>query len=149
VSESIYRQEIKQLAEAAVGHFAFSAEERNSPHLVTLDIPLCGDRVTMRLLCEGGKVSSVAHEVRGCLLCRAAASAIGQSAPGCNEALLQEVKDSLTSLRGENAGNPFPQGWEALEAFRPVASHRSRHRCVVLPFEVLLRAYRNSGALQK
>lgn len=141
MSESIYRQEIKQLAEAAIGHHAFSVEERNSPRCITLDNPLCGDRVTMQVCRSGERVESIVHEVRGCLLCRAAASAIGQSATGCNEATLQEAKDALAAMLAGKAGNPFPEGWEALETFRPVAPHRSRHRCVVLPFEALLRAY--------
>ena len=47
-----------------------------------VDNPLCGDRVTLDLNLADGRVREVGHKVRGCLLCQAAAAAIGERAPG-------------------------------------------------------------------
>ncbi len=112
----------------------------------TLDNPLCGDRVILDIRIEeaslagsssgssrGRRVVEVGHEVRGCLLCEAAAVVVAEQAP------LHEI-DSLLGLHRliESAlreGTPFP--WSALDIFSPVAAAKSRHRCVTLPFEAL------------
>ncbi|MEZ5861777.1 MAG: iron-sulfur cluster assembly scaffold protein, partial [Geminicoccaceae bacterium] len=46
----------------------------------TTDNPLCGDRVTLDLEGEAGRVAAVAHKTRGCLLTQAAASLLAAHA---------------------------------------------------------------------
>lgn len=45
----------------------------------TVDNPLCGDRVTIDVKLAGGKLAAIGHQVRGCLLCEAAAATIARS----------------------------------------------------------------------
>lgn len=101
----------------------------------TRDNPLCGDRVTMEVRLEGGRIAALAHRVRGCLLCQAAASFLGRAAPGQRPADVRQGRDLAAALL---AGAPAPGGaWAGLEIFAPVQSARSRHRCVLLAFEAL------------
>jgi nitrogen fixation NifU-like protein len=106
---------------------------------VTVDNPLCGDRVTVDLDLADGRVRAVGHKVRGCLLCQAAAAAIAARAPGETPAALRGVAAKLDlAIRRNPAAT---EGlWPELGAFAPVHAHKSRHDCVLLPFEALTEA---------
>lgn len=103
----------------------------------TCDNPLCGDRVTIDLTFDGGRVGELAQKTRGCLLTQAAASLIGQHAPGLGADEAREAKAAVERILG---GEDAAAGWPELALFRPVAAIRSRHECVLLPFQALLEA---------
>jgi nitrogen fixation NifU-like protein len=134
MSDDVYQQAITALAKAAVGAgFLARADAR-----VTLDNPLCGDRVTLEIALDGDRVAGLGHDVRGCLLCRAAASLIGQRAPGHTAGEIAAVQSGLHAMLKEAAG--AVADWPELAAFQPVARHKSRHDCVLLPFQALTQA---------
>jgi nitrogen fixation NifU-like protein len=124
---------------------AFSWEAGRSSRLerpqasATVDNPLCDDRVTIDLGLADGRVAAVGHKVRGCLLCQAAAAAIAVRAPGETPAALRAIGAALErAVRREPAA---AEGlWPKLGAFAPVHAHKSRHDCVLLPFEALAQA---------
>jgi nitrogen fixation protein NifU and related proteins len=132
MNDDLYQQTIIDRAKAATG-----AGRLDSPQVsVTVDNPLCGDRITLDLAMRDGRVGEVAHKVRGCLLCQAAASVIGEHAPGCTSQDLRATMASVaTLLRGEDI-----TGWPDLQVFRPVVPYKSRHECVLLPFPALTEA---------
>lgn len=106
---------------------------------VTVDNPLCGDRVTLDLKLADGRVGAIGHKVRGCLLCQAAAAVIAARAPGETPAALRDVAGRLAlAIRKDPAAGDGL--WPELKAFAPVHPHKSRHDCVLLPFEALTRA---------
>jgi NifU-like protein involved in Fe-S cluster formation len=133
----MYQAAIKALAHAEVGHGAIDAPDGRS----FLDNPLCGDCVGMEVSVANGRISAVAHQVRGCLLCRAAASLIGKHAIG----MRREEVDLLESRVGEmlEKQTPPPAGWNELTVFAPVHDHPSRYTCVKLPFAALSAAMRS------
>jgi len=131
----LYHQAIVAAARRASGHGRLLAADAS----IELDNPLCGDRVSMDVQVGAGRLRALAHRVRGCLLCEAAASIIGASAVGETVAQLMGLEAALRAALGhgfERASLP----WRELEVFAPVVHHRSRHRCVTLPFEALNRA---------
>lgn len=95
----------------------------------------------MEVKLDRGRIAALAHEVRGCVLCRAAASVIGRHAQGLTRAEAQAID---TALRGMLGGGD-PPSWPDLAAFRPVARHKSRHECVMLPFDALVKALEAAG----
>lgn len=106
---------------------------------ITLDNPLCGDRVTLDVDLADGRVAKVGHQVRGCLLCEAAAELIAGQAPGKSAADLAGATSAVTSILKE--GRPAPAGeWSTLAIFAPVHRVKSRQECVLLPFEALNKA---------
>jgi NifU-like protein involved in Fe-S cluster formation len=108
---------------------------------VSVDNPFCGDRVDLQINVEDGRVTALAQEVRGCMLCQAAANAVAQSAIGLSSAEIEAAGSSLGAmLRGDNTPDWTPPGWESLALFEPVRRHKSRHGCVTLPFTALLKA---------
>jgi nitrogen fixation NifU-like protein len=110
----------------------------------TLNNPLCGDRVRMQVGSHGGRIAGIAHQTRGCLLCRAAASLLGARAAGMDAAAVEAVSGELDAMLKGAA--PIPAAWPELAMFVPARAHASRHRCVLLPFRALIDALRAAGA---
>ena len=139
MSSALYHEAIKALARAAHGAGRLDAPDG----AVLLDNPLCGDRVAMQVTLRDGRIAALAHEVKGCLLCCAAASVIGRRAPGATVPEMEAVAAAVEGMLARAGG--VPAGWEELAAFEPVRRARSRHRCVLLPFEALLTALDKAG----
>jgi nitrogen fixation NifU-like protein len=134
-ADDLYHQAMVRLAREA--HAAGSLTSPDAA--VTLDNPLCGDRITVEVQVRDGVVVSVAHRVRGCVLCEAAASLIGRTARGATLADAEEGRAAVAAMLRSSA--PAPRGtWAGLSVFAPVAAAPSRHRCVLLPFEALCEA---------
>jgi nitrogen fixation NifU-like protein len=146
MKDDLYHQAILDLARRATGHGRLEAPTAT----VRVDNPLCGDRVTLDLDLEDDRVRAVGHEVRGCLLCQAAATAIGTQAPGQTSLTLRDVAERLRNhfVAGPEAAEDAMPGdlWPELAAFEPVRRHKSRHECVLLPFSALIRALDKAGS---
>jgi NifU-like protein involved in Fe-S cluster formation len=136
----LYHERLVQLAREAVGAGTLEAPDGSA----TLDSPLCGDEVTFQVALREGRVAALAHRVRGCILCRAAASVIGRAAPGATPRAIEEAGARLRDML-ERSG-PAPEGGFAeLSAFTPVGAVPSRHGCVLLPFDALALALARAG----
>jgi nitrogen fixation NifU-like protein len=135
MSDQLYHQAILELAKQGREAGRLEAPQAS----VTVDNPLCGDRVTLDLNLAEGRVRAVGHKVRGCLLCQAAAAVIGRRAPGAMPAILRTVARDLSDAI-DRAPEAAGKSWPELAAFAPVHAHKSRHECVLLPFEALIRA---------
>jgi nitrogen fixation NifU-like protein len=95
--------------------------------------------VTIDLALADGRIGAVGHQVRGCLLCEAAAETIARHAPGKTAAELGKAAAAAKAL--VNDGAPAPDDdWAALAIFGPVHDVKSRRDCVLLPFEALAKA---------
>ncbi|MCF8179084.1 MAG: iron-sulfur cluster assembly scaffold protein [Sulfuritalea sp.] len=136
--ESLYQDAIKQFAQAAHGHGRLAQASGEAQ----LDNRLCGDRVRVQVAMLGGQITAVAHETKGCLLCRAAASVIGKHAPGSTPAGIDAVTQALGAMLKAHA--PAPANWPELTMFEPVRSYVSRQKCVLLPFHALRDALEQS-----
>lgn len=130
----LYHRTLVDAARAAVGAGHLAEPDGRA----TVDNPLCGDRVTVELCLRGDEVTALAHEVRGCILCEAAASMLGARAEHAGTAALRRVAADLEAMIRAEA--PVPDDWPELAAFTPVRAYKSRHRCVLLPFEALVKA---------
>lgn len=101
--------------------------------------PLCGDRVAVELELDGDIIKSMACQVKGCLLCRAAGAILAERIKGRGFAELKTASSDLEGALKSATDDPasFPEGYRL---FFPVRSHKSRHSCVLLPFEAVIRA---------
>ncbi len=130
MSDDLYGAAIKELA--AREPAALDGADAS----VTLDNPLCGDRVTLDVALEGGRVTASGHRVKGCLLCRAAAALAEEKAVGLEADDAARLLDQVSGMLKTGAEPAFP----ALAVFLPVRPHKSRHACVLLPFKALVKA---------
>jgi nitrogen fixation NifU-like protein len=134
MSDALYQERIVALAKARTGAGRLDRPTRS----VRRDNPLCGDRVMLDVvLDDSGKVAEIAHQVRGCLLCQASASALASVAVGRDAAGIAELRLQADRALGRSEGDsgaPF-------DAFAPVRAHKSRQDCVLLPLEALKDAF--------
>jgi len=135
MTESIYDDPIIALARAATA----AGTIPDAQVTATADNPLCGDRVTVQLSLDQGRISRFAHKVRGCALCQAVASAIGRHALECTPADVAAAGETVRKLLKERAAPPAG-AWPELSHFAPVADHKSRHTCVMLAFDAVAKA---------
>lgn len=133
MSADLYQQALVELAKAAHGAGTLAAPDGSALR----DSPLCGDRVRMQVALDAGRIKALAHDVKGCLLCQAAASLVGLHGAGLNA---EEAKVLRGQVAATLAGSAPPPGWPELSLFEPVRPHRNRHGCVLLPFETLIAA---------
>lgn len=133
MSADLYQQALLDLARAAHGAGTLPSPDGEALR----DSPLCGDRVRMQVALEAGRIQAIAHDVKGCLLCQAAASLVGLHGTGLNA---EEAKALRGQVAATLAGGEPPPGWPELKLFAPVRPHRNRHGCVLLPFEALAAA---------
>jgi nitrogen fixation NifU-like protein len=135
MTDDIYQTDLLRLAAEAKGAGRLSDPDAS----VTLDNPLCGDRVTLDLKLTDGRISAIGHDVRACVLCQASASVLGRRAVGKDAAALREIATMVARILKPDGETSDPP-WTELSAFGPVAAHRSRHACVLLPFRALTQA---------
>ena len=135
MSESLYHAALVERAQAGRSRGRLAAPTSTA----TVDNPLCGDRVTIDLALADGRVAAVGHQVRGCLLCEAAAETIAEHAPGKTAAELTTAQTAVKALVNEGTTAPADE-WSALAIFAPVHNVKSRRDCVLLPFEALVKA---------
>jgi nitrogen fixation protein NifU and related proteins len=134
MSDDLYQQAIMDRAKAAAHAGRLASPDASA----TVDNPLCGDRVTIDLKLDGETIADVAHHVRGCALCQASAAVLATAAIGQAAAAVIAGRDKLKTVLAGGDAPPAP--WEDLGIFAPVRRHKSRHDCVLLPFEALSQA---------
>lgn len=126
----LYQAEILALAAAGKANTRLEAPDASA----RVDNPLCGDRVTIDLRLEDGRVAKVGHRVQGCALCQAAAAVITREAIGADAETISAVRSSVAAYL---SGEVDAAAWGQLSVFAPVRSFKSRHECVLLPFTAL------------
>jgi nitrogen fixation protein NifU and related proteins len=134
MSDELYHEKLVARAQAGRAHGRLEQPDKTA----TLDNPLCGDRVTIDLKMEDGRIVKAGHRTRGCLLCEAASALIVEKAPGASKAALAGLVDQVRQFLQKDG--PVPSGWVAIDEFAPVRKVKSRQDCVLLPFRTLARA---------
>ncbi len=130
MNDQLYQERIVALAKAKTRAGKLASPTRTARR----DNPLCGDRVTIDVALDGqGRITEIAHQVRGCLLCQASASALASIAVGRDAADIAEFRHDAERAIGREAG----ESREPFLAFTPVRNYKSRQECVLLPFEAL------------
>lgn len=140
MTDSLYQDAILSHAKAA--HGAGRLEDADGT--ATVDNPLCGDRVTMDVaLDDQGRIARLGHKVRGCMLCTAVSSVLADHAHGLSPDDLSAAGAAFAAMIRHDG--PVPAGWPDLAAFEPVRAAKSRHECVLLPFEALEQAVEDAA----
>ena len=132
MSNALYHEALVAKARSAAGKGRLADAQASA----RLDNPLCGDRVTIDLNLADGRITQVGHEVRGCLLCEAAAATIAELAPGKSPAEARDLAAAVTRMMKDS----IAPAERALDIFSPVIAAKSRRECVMLPFGALAKA---------
>jgi len=130
--EELYQRNLMRLAANATGSGSLDAPDLEG----TLDNPTCGDRITIQVKLEDGRITELAQENRACLLCQASASLLAENAIGLTLGDVETVRGKIEDIL-KNGESTATSPWEKLSYFAPVKEHSSRHICVLLPFNAL------------
>ena len=134
MSSELYHTELVARAREAFGEGRLASPAAS----ITVDNPLCGDRVTLDLETGDGRVKAIGHAVKGCLLCEASAATITAFAQNRSPSELREMAVAAKALMKD--GTAVPEPFASLRIFTPVHASKSRRDCVLLPFEALGKA---------
>lgn len=106
-------------------------------HEATAHNPLCGDRVTLRLLLDEAGHLSARFEARGCLISRASASLLTEAVAGRTPEKALGLAADLEALVGPAAA---PEDVGVLEPLRGAREFPGRRACVTLAWQALRKA---------
>lgn len=120
------------------------AGELGVPHgSATLDNPFCGDRVSFDVTLDHGRIRSLRHRVKACVICQASAALLAAEAEGKTADEVIALGDALMAGLKKDA-QPLLPGHPAFDLFTGITRHRARFACVLLPFETLEAAARDA-----
>ena len=128
--DPLYRREILRLAANATGAGPLDRPDASA----TVHNPACGDRVTVELALQDGRISALGHVTQACVLTQASAALLAGNAPGRDRSELEALAGSVRTFL---AGGPVPEGYGVFDG---LIAHAGRHRCVLLPLEAALEA---------
>lgn len=112
-------------------------------HEATVNNPLCGDRVTVRLLVEGGVVRAIKAEARGCMIAKASASIMSEIVAGKDASDARDLAAKLDAAVNAE-GEPGDMG--ALEPLRGVRAFPARRACATIAWSALADALSGSAS---
>jgi len=136
MNDPLYRKELLRLAADAHGAGRLAAPSATG----TAYNPACGDRVTMDLELDGGRVTAIAHDTKACVLAQASASILGAVLKGADWATVEKLQLDIIAMLASQGDAPAPP-FELYAAFSGAVSFESRHRCVLLPVDAVLKAF--------
>lgn len=135
MSDPLYGKELLRLAAQADG-----AGRLRAPDATGIAFnPACGDKVTVDVVLANGRIVSLAHETKACILAQASASILGRSMMNAEKSAVEHLRAKVAAMLETNAAPPSPP-FEDYSALHSAAEYPSRHRCVLLPIDAVLDA---------
>src|SRR5579863_9632723 len=134
MSDHLYRMDLLRLT--VDGEGAGGVDHPDG--YATAHNPACGDRITVDVRMENGRVAALTHQTQACVLTQASAAILGAEAKGLDRAGLQALAEEVAAMLkgGAAPGPPF----QDYGVFDGVAGHKGRHTCVLLPLKAALDA---------
>jgi nitrogen fixation NifU-like protein len=106
--------------------------------------PLCGDRLTVEVRMEGGKLGEIAFEGSGCAISTASASLMTEAVAGLTPAAIQELFERFRrGVTGDPAADV--EGLGKLAVLCGVKEFPMRVKCATLAWHTLLAAVEGGG----
>jgi len=131
VSESLYRDVLLD----HMRHPRFSGKVEPADRAASAHNPLCGDELELTLALDGDRIREARTQVRGCSICVASASMMGELLQGAS---LSQAACYGTLFQEAMASGELPS--EDLARLRPlleVRKHKSRVKCASLAWNAL------------
>lgn len=138
---SFYNQELLALSSSVDLPRRLSAPQLTA-HATS---PICGSEIDVDLMIDdAGRVIEFGYEVEACALTKAVVAVMSQ-------AILNKTRDEIAAAGRELSqmldGLPTSptKDWARLKVLEPVKDYKARHNSILLPFEAVEKAFKNSG----
>lgn len=137
MSEELYAKELLRWAADVSCAGSISGDKISA----TVNNAMCGDRITLDFAVDPThEIYECRHDTRACVLTQASASILAAHAIGETGESLVRLKEKIAKMLKEGADAPAGK-WNVFGIFAPVREHKSRHTCVLLPFEAAEKAF--------
>ena len=137
MSEELYAKELLRWAADVRCAGTISGEKLTA----TVNNAMCGDRITLDFAVDPThEIYECRHDTKACVLTQASAAILAAHAVGETGESLGRIREKVAGMLKE--GQDAPTGkWSVFGIFAPVREHKSRHTCVLLPFEAAEKAF--------
>jgi NifU-like protein involved in Fe-S cluster formation len=135
MSDPLYKKALLRLAADAVGAGRLSVPCGTA----SAHNPTCGDKVTVDVALEDGRIAAIAHDTKACVLTQASAAILSSGAAGMDREEIMRLHGAVIAML--TGGNAPDAPFDTYSVFDGVADHRNRHRCVLLPIEAAIAAF--------
>ncbi len=136
---SFYNQELLALASQAM-----MPARLDDPVLTAHAVsPICGSEVDVDLVVQDSHIISFGYDVEACALTRAVVTIMKRAIIGKTRAEVAQAGAALSEMLAGGAAMP-QDDWQALQILAPVRDYKARHNSILLPFEAVERAFKNS-----
>ena len=107
-------------------------------HKISLKNTACGDKITLELIADKKKISSMKYETESCVYCEASASLVSRKIKNIS---LKNIKNDFTILKKISYRKDIKIP-ERLSDFRKLlnSDNFSRFKCIFLPIDAVLKA---------
>ena len=107
-------------------------------HKITLKNTTCGDKITLELIADNKKISSMRYETVSCIYCEASASLLSRI---LKNKQLKDIKNDLSDLKkaSDKKNIKIPK---KLSDFKKLlnSDNLNRLKCIFLPFDAVIKA---------
>ena len=103
-SDPLYGKALLRLAADAAGAGGLAAPDARA----SVSNPACGDRVTVEIALEAGRVIALAHDTQACILTQASAAILAEAAPGMDQVALRALEAGVAAMLKTGAPPPLP-----------------------------------------
>ena len=127
----------KEIIKLASNTSNFGLKNKYS-HRISLKNSTCGDKITLELIADKKKISSMKYETASCVYCEASASLLSRMIKNIK---LKDIKNDLTTLKNvaiQKKGK-IPK---KLSDFKKLinSDNFNRFKCIFLPIDAVLKA---------
>lgn len=107
-------------------------------HKTSLKNSLCGDKITLELMINNSKISSMRYETEACIYCEASASLLSNKIKKLD---IKDIKNDFLILKNTSKKG-VPKIPKNLSFFKKLfySDNYSRLNCLILPLDAVLKA---------
>lgn len=138
---SFYNQELLSLSSAVDLPRRLAAPQLTA-HAVS---PICGSEIDVDLMVDDtGRVTAFGYAVEACALTKAVVAVMSQAIMNKTRGDIVAAGRELSQMLEGLPVSPT-KDWARLGVLAPVKDYKARHNAILLPFEAVEKAFKNSG----
>ena len=107
-------------------------------HKITLKNSFCGDKITLEIVANKKKITSMKYETESCIYCEASASLLSRKIKNIN---IEDIKNDFSALKRivKEKKIRIPKKYSAFNKLLS-SDNLNRFQCIFLPFDAVLKS---------